>query len=404
MLGVLVTIHELGHFLVAKSFKVYVFEFAIGFGPKVLRKKKGETYYSLRLLPLGGYVAMLGEEDAIPEEFAGEEIDKSRSLVSINRGKRAAIMSAGVIMNLVLGYLIFLFSNGVLNQTGLSRKLSIKEDSYAASIGIKSDDWLVPFVGIDADTEAQYWGKGKINDEAQVYYILFRPYSFKDLDFGGDKIGLVKVLENNEANIPTLYVPELSENDTLVFDVLVRSGSSYDADDVVDTWKTMIFTTELINTEKPSDGYQFNSLGLSLTAVKYRNSFPEAFKLSNQNFVSSVTAVGQGLASLFTSGLDNVSGPVGIFTLASDVLADQGVARYLFLWGLISVNLAIFNLLPFPPLDGWHLLVVTVEAITRKEINPKFKQIATMIGSLLLILLTILILGKDLFSLVGVLM
>ena len=65
MLGVLITIHELGHFIAAKIFRVYVFEFAIGFGPKIFRKKKGETYYSLRALPLGGYVAMLGEEDAV---------------------------------------------------------------------------------------------------------------------------------------------------------------------------------------------------------------------------------------------------------------------------------------------------------------------------------------------------
>lgn len=95
---------------------------------------------------------------------------------------------------------------------------------------------------------------------------------------------------------------------------------------------------------------------------------------------------------------------MGIFNISSQTLKNHGLAPYLFLWGLISINLALFNLLPFPPLDGWHLLVVTVEAITRQEISPKFKQIASMIGAILLIGLTLVILAKDIFGFVGVIL
>lgn len=252
MLGVLVTIHELGHFAVAKLFKVYVFEFSIGFGPKIFPwknmkvkegKKPRETKFSVRALPLGGFVSMYGEEGAVPEGFEEANIDPKRSLKGVNRGKRALIMAAGIIMNLILGYTLFLFSNGAIEQT---------------------------------------------------------------------------------------------------------------------------------------------------------------FAKANKDFVNSATAVIKGLGSIFKSGLDGFSGPIGIFNMSASVLKNQGLANFLFLWGLISINLALFNLLPFPPLDGWHLLVVTVEAITRREISPKFKNIASMIGAIIMILFTILIIGKDIFTLFGV--
>lgn len=403
MLGVLVTIHELGHFIAAKIFKVYVFEFAIGFGPKLFRKKKGETYYSLRALPLGGFVAMLGEDDTLPEEFKDQEVDMSRSLLKINRGKRALIMSAGIIMNLVLGYAIFLFANGVLPQTGLSIRLEVVENSAIYNLGIRTDD-RIDFKEKEIDGyNIQYFGEGTIDPEATEpeYYVLFQPKSLDDLTFGGDAIVLLEIGATDLTNENSFYT-DLKETDVLTFTATFLRGETYESAERIE--KVLTFNTELKNPEKPAAGYKFESIGFGLTKFKYRNNFKETFVASNGDFVRSVTAVARGLKSLFTDGLKNISGPVGIFNISAQTLQNHGLAPYLFLWGLISVNLALFNLLPFPPLDGWHLLVVIVEAITRQEISPRFKQIASMIGAILLIGLTVVILFKDIFSLVGVLL
>lgn len=409
MLGVLITIHELGHFLVAKMFKVYVFEFAIGFGPKVFRKKKGETFYSLRALPLGGYVAMMGEEDTIPEEFKDVEIDPKRSLIHINRGKRALIMSAGIIMNLILGYAIFLFSNGVLNQNGLSVKLQVSEGSKIAALGVKNDDRL-DFIN---DTEKfpgytiQYFGEGKLDQSAPEpeYYVLFTPKSFKELSFAGENITLLRKDATDLMNENSFYTTPLKESDVLTFEATFlrnETGGEFNYDTATKIKYSLTFNTVLKDETKPDSGYKFEDLGMSLTKRVYRNSFGDTFKYANRDFVASVTAVGRGLRSLFTEGLQNVSGPIGIFNMSASTLENQGVGSFLFLWGLISINLALFNLLPFPPLDGWHLLVVTIEAITRQEISPRFKQVASLIGAVLLIGLTVAILFKDIFALVGV--
>ena len=405
MLGVLVTIHELGHFLVAKLFKVYVFEFAIGFGPKVFRKKKGETYYSLRALPLGGYVAMLGEDDTIPDEFKGIEIDKKRSLLGVNRGKRALIMSAGVALNLVLGYTIFLFSNGVLNQNGISVQLNVTPNSLVAALGVENDDRI----DFKEETEQfpgftiQYFGEGKFDQAAAEpeFYVLFRPISINDLNFGGDALVLLHKDATDLYDENSYYLEPLKADDVLTFDATFLRGEGEAA---VPTVHTLSFSTVLRDADNPSDGYTFIDYGFSLTKRIYRNDFSTALKLSNQDFLSSVTAVARGIKSLFTEGLTNISGPIGIFNLSASTLSNQGLGSFLFLWGLISINLALFNLLPFPPLDGWHLLVVTVEAITRQEISPRFKQVASLIGAVLLIALTIAILFKDIFTLVGVLL
>lgn len=414
MLGVLITIHELGHFIAAKAFKVYVFEFAIGFGPKIFRKKKGETYYSLRALPLGGFVAMYGEEDEIPPQYIDEAkaidennepvIPRKRSLLGINRGKRALIMSAGIIMNLVLGYMIFLFSNGVLTQTGVSVKLNVTAGSQAETLGILNDDRLNFEEHKIGGQTIQYFGEGKLDQTATEpeYFVLFAPKSYNALAFGGDNILLVRKDATDLYSESAYYTKDLTADDVLTFDATILRGADLEsAERIV---KSLTFKTVLKDEAKPESGYAFESLGFALTKRVYRNSFSDTFRLANRDFVTSVTAVARGIQSLFTQGLKNVSGPIGIFNLSATTLQNQGLGQFLFLWGLISINLALFNLLPFPPLDGWHLLVVTIEAITRQEINPRFKQIASLIGAILLIGLTVAILFKDIFSLIGVLL
>lgn len=419
MLGVLVTIHELGHFIAAKVFKVYVFEFSIGFGPKLFRKKKGETFYALRALPLGGYVAMMGEADTIPDEFKDVEIDPSRSLVKINRGKRAVVMAAGIVMNLVLGYMIFLLSNGLFVQSTLTysgiegyapventvySRIQFSEDSVnpLVSQGVESDDLIAITRQKVGDYEIFYLGIGTLSREenAPEYYVSFAPESFNDLSFKGSSIRLLPVTVTTITE--NAYFTNFEEDDELIFETTFVRVSDDGGERVVSEVPGPIVITMASvykDETKPLEGFTLQSLDFSFFKITFRYNFSQAIQASNGNFVDSITAVAKGLQSLFTSGLENVSGPIGIFNMSASVLENYGITTFLYLWGLISVNLALFNLLPFPPLDGWHLLVVTVEAISRRELHPKFKEVASLIGFGLIILLSVAIIFKDVFTL-----
>ena len=193
MLGILITIHELGHFIMAKAFNVYCFEFSVGFGPKIISKKKGETIYSLRLLPLGGYVSMLGEAEEIPEEFTREEIDESRSLYKVHKAKRVGIMSAGIVMNFIIGLLIFFISNTAVRQTQIYTSLAVEEGSVAQTVyNINNNDVFIfkeKKIGVDS---IQYFGEGTLsNMPEKEYYVLYNPRSYDDLEFSGSAIILI---------------------------------------------------------------------------------------------------------------------------------------------------------------------------------------------------------------------
>ena len=125
-LGLLISIHELGHLLTAKLFNVYCFEYSLGFGPKIFQKKGkgGETDYSIRAIPLGGYVAMFGETETIPE---GVEVDPNRSLLAIKKWKRAIIMAAGVVLNFVLGFILMLSNTLFFPQSFATNKITVQE-------------------------------------------------------------------------------------------------------------------------------------------------------------------------------------------------------------------------------------------------------------------------------------
>jgi regulator of sigma E protease len=397
MLGILVTFHELGHFLVAKRFDVYCFEFSIGFGPKIYRKRKGETYYSVRAFPLGGYVSMFGEQDGIPKEFENEEIPESRSLLKINRGKRVGIMSAGIVMNLVLGLLIFFMANTFVKQTQLLTSLVITETSKAQTVYNLEDNDAIEFefVQIGKD-EIQHFGIGTLSTiPDKEYYVMFFPRSYADLDFSGNAIRLVDVTTKELTQAS--FEENITKTSVLTFDAKFSRYIEGQEEPTILT-KTLQIETVLKDETNPGKGYTFESIGLSFSKREYFNTPKVALQKTFSDFGFSFTAIGRGIGSLFQKGgFKNLSGFVGIYNQTSDTLTNFGIGQYLFFWGLISVNLAVFNLLPFPGLDGWHILISIIEAIIRREVNPKFKQVASAIGLILLFGLMIAVTIKDIF-------
>ena len=388
MLGILITFHELGHFLTARLFNVYIFEFAIGMGPKVFQMQGKETKYSLRMLPIGGYVAMMGEQEDTPNDVEITEDMKKRSLKSINRGKKAVIMSAGIIVNLLLGLLIFSISNLATPQTRLLSNFNVATDSAAFNAGLRNDDVLVVnTLELDKGTQViQTVGTASISSQTdKSFYVLYSPVSFQDLTFSGANLRYI------DQTITSVYeddkVYNLASGDQITFNF-----SYYDAGDE----NTIIPVSLALDAVAKGDTFVVEDFGLSLNKETYYNTFGQAMEKTGQDFVNSTSAVVRGLISLFTpKGIQNVSGPVGIFSVVSASLQNFGIGTYLFYWGLISINLGLFNLLPFPGLDGWHLVVTAYEAIARKEINPKVKNIISTVGLVLLLGLSFIILIKD---------
>lgn len=371
-LGLLVTIHELGHFTMAKIFNVYVNEFSIGFGPQLLHIKKKETTYSLRAIPLGGYVSMFGEGIEIEDG----SVPKERSLLGIKRWKRAIIMSAGIILNFVLGFILFFVNNAFFGQPCPTNQVTVAENSKIAELGLKTGDYIISvektafidgknketIVTSNIDTPEELWNEG----------FAYKVEGENGYDFS-------PVTELDKLYLKITYVSE--------------GSTTMDA-------QTKEITLDVVKDEENSQ-LSWSKIGIS-TYLEYRHyqTLGEIVGETNKDFGENTVLIAKTLGGLFVGkNWDQIGGPVSILSQSGDVLNNYGFGMYIYLWGAISVNLAIFNLLPFPGLDGWHLLVVVVEGITRKEIPEKVKNVVSAIGLILLFGLMIFVTGRDIIGL-----
>ncbi len=380
-LSVLVVIHELGHLSMAKLFKVYCFEFSIGFGPALFQRKKAgrETTFSLRAIPLGGYVSMYGESETLPE---GLEVPPERSLLKIKKWKRAIIMGAGIFLNFVLGYALFaantIFFPQVIanNQITVSEYLSSQEEtqSPAYAAGLRTGDKVVK-------VEKQFLLNG-LRDDVNYPSTSYDVETYSDL-WEDALTSISPQTLNDQLSITLYWVPfaEIeNENPTIQNNTFIL-----DAIKVSET-KEEVF-------------YGWSKIGIG--NYQARIGFGEALARAGSDWWESATIIAKTLGQLFVGkGFENVGGPIAILSVSSDML-QYGFGYYLMLWAMISVNLGIFNLLPFPGLDGWHLLVVAIEGIFHKEIPSKVKNTISTIGMLILFALMAVVFIKDIWGLFG---
>ncbi|MCQ2087424.1 MAG: site-2 protease family protein [Bacilli bacterium] len=381
-LSVLIVVHELGHLTAAKVFKVYCSEFSIGMGPLIWKHKRkgGETQFSLRAVPFGGYVSMYGEGAELPE---GVVVDESRALNKISKWKQAIILVAGVTMNAVLAIFIFFISNIAFVQEKFvaSNVIDVAPTSICEVAGLKKGDLLTFDSSWEEQGNFMLKNPGTItltDDSTMDIRVVLKPIqSFKTPIYSYIFYGY----EGGEVKPNIVY----SEN---IKSVSFNLETKVNETTFVDHPVTITFTEE-----------GMIDCGLRVMVSRYRNSFGQALKATFSDFGHSATAVVDSLGMLVTGqvGVDQLSGIVGIGFEAKTILDDLGVSYFMFLWGLISVNLAIFNLLPFPGLDGWQLLVVIIEGITHKKVPDKVKGIFSLIGIGILLLLMAFILFKDLW-------
>ena len=412
-LTVLVSIHELGHLTMAKVFNVYCEEYSIGFGPKIFQikpsgtNKKGkprETTFSVRAIPLGGYVSMAGEGMEDDEKLS--KLPKERFLNGVARWKRAIIMVAGVTLNAILGVILlfigycstptidlnaynFEVSNKVTyiyyDEINIGGK-QITEDSLASIAGLTSSTKLkevvITYSGNLLEVESTSKDGKTINYKDVTLDSNSKTYVLQDqVD---DNPGGTYVVINDEFN--TKYYPK-DNNSTKTFKFVT-----------VDNETIEVVSNAYASTRNVTDGvvsynYKWHLIGIS-NAVRSR-SVGEIFSQTGKTFVEYSTILYKTIGELFVGkGLDNLGGPIAIVQQQVSI-ASYGFGYFMLFWGLISINLAVINLLPFPGLDGWHLLIVIIESITRKEVSPKVKNVVSLIGLGLLFILMIFITIKD---------
>ena len=400
-LSILIIIHELGHLAAAKAFKVYCLEYSIGMGPALfkIKPKKGETQFTLRAIPFGGYVSMYGEGVELPE---GVEIPESRSINGIKAWKRAIILLAGVTMNAVLA-LVFFFASNCFPQETLDyvNHINVAESSIAAASGL-TDGGYIKFIEYqyhddvtDTDHVAYMADDATIFDEDDTikYATCFNfetLNSYKNLDYA-DYIFFYE-LTSEVVDGETIFKPNFTKYVAPNFTnaeihitkrIEGSDGNLVDGD---------IITLNLTQKEG-----KVESFGLSIYYLKYRYTFPEIIEHTFSDFGNCSVLLFKTIGQLFTnaSAWQNIGGIVAVGFETTSVLQNYGFGMFLFYWGFISVNLAIFNLLPFPGLDGWQLLVLIVESTTRKKIPDKVKNIVSLVGIGLLLLLMGVVVVKD---------
>jgi regulator of sigma E protease len=344
ILGVIVFFHELGHFFMAKLYGVKVDEFGIGFPPKIFGFKKGETEYSINWIPLGGFVKIMGED--------GENKNDSRSFSSKSVGQRFQIISAGVIMNFVLAFIIFSF----IFIAGFPQDITGKKLSELRNVR----DVKVLISGVAKDSPAEKAGLRAGDAVLQV--------NGKNITSIGD---LQNYTKENIGQVMTLNV--LRKKETFTKEIVPRKNHPDDQGPLgVTLAKTAVISYSPLEAIKK--GYEY-TVYLSIFII-----------MAFAGIIWSLISTGKTIAE--------VSGPVGIAVMTQQAAA-MGFMTILNFTALISVNLAIINILPFPALDGGRLLFLIVEKIKGAPINQQWEAKVNNVGFMLLIGLMIVVTFKD---------
>lgn len=337
--GALILVHELGHFLTARLFHVKIYEFSIGMGPKLFSKKskKSDTAYSLRLLPIGGFVSMAGED---------EESDEEGSLRHKPVWQRIIITAAGSLSNILLGFIVMLIIVMCAKNLGTTTVRSFASGAQTEQSGLMVGDTIVAIDG-------------------------HKVHAFYDMNYKISRYGIKPV-------------------DVTV----IRNGERIVIEDVV-------FPTDA---EALKQGIVLGTR--DFYPVLDTKNFSSVIKNSFWQSVMTVRMVYDSLYDLITGkyGIQQLSGPVGITGVITDAAQDAVETKdSSYLWSLfvvLAMNLGCMNLLPFPALDGGRIVFLIIEGIRRKPINPKIEGYIHAAGMALLLLLMLVVTGKDIFTMI----
>ncbi len=349
VLFVLILVHEWGHYIVAKKTGMRVDEFAIGFPPRLFVIKKGETEYTFNLLPIGGFVRIYGENP----QTAQDTLDEPRSFASKPRWAQALVLIAGVTMNVIFAWLLFATTFMIGVPTAVE-ETNASPDANLYISGVLPGSALAGVVPAGSEVISLRADEG--------YLVDLTPSKFSQF---------IQDNANSEISLTYKYAGEEK-----TAEVKPVAG--------------------LIGTDKDKI-----AIGVSLTLVEtVKESFTEAMVSATDATISGLHDISVGLFTLLsqtvkgTADFSQVAGPVGIVGLVGDA-ASYGITALLTFTAMISLNLAVINMLPVPALDGGRLVFVAIEAVMRRPIKPVWTIRLNLLGFALLMTLMLVVTWHD---------
>lgn len=336
ILGVIVFVHEFGHFIFAKLTGVYVYEFAIGMGPKIWGFKKGETDYNLRAIPIGGFCSLAGE-DLDDDDL--KKVPKNMRLQDKKAWQRFLIMVFGPMNNFILAVLLLLFIALIWGGSTMNPVISkVEKNSAAMEAGLVSGDKIININN----------HKIKTSDDISLYLAISNPKKTSKI-------------------------------------VVSRDGSEI-------TYKVKPKKIKV----KGEDTYRY---GIGIKPEKTKG-VGEAFVYTYKKTVSIFKQMFVTVGYLFTGGirLSQLAGPVGIYSIVGEQ-SKTGLANILYLVAFLSINVGFLNLLPIPAFDGGHILFIIIEKIKGSPVNPELENKIHAVFLILLMILMVVITFNDIVRL-----
>lgn len=420
-LGVMVLVHEWGHFVVARLFGVRVEVFSIGFGPRIWGVRRGPTDYRLSILPLGGYVRMAGDNPA--EERRGDPDE----FLSKPRWQRVLIALAGPTTNFLLAVVLTagLFMMGGEQPSYADKPVVIAgvlKDSAAQKAGIQAGDRIVSFGGVKNPT----WDRVALelalsppghaesvvverNGQTVSLSVPSEPQPFTALGYPPEPVFIGTISPGLPAE-----KAGLAPGDTIVSVDGEKLDSPYQLSDLIQRSQGHPLALEILRAGAiqkttltpifgdPGDGNPRWEIGITyhFATSPRRYSLPNAVVKATEFHVILATKLIYVVGQLFTRkvSLKQLQGPLGIVQ-ASSQAAKRGFGDVIQLMALVSLNLGILNLLPIPILDGGHILMLGIEGLLRHDISLKIKERVVTVGMVFLLLVFLIVMYNDVLRL-----
>ena len=417
VLGVLVFVHELGHFLMARRHGVRVLTFSLGFGPKVLRTVRGDTEYCISAIPLGGYVKMAGETPEDPRSGAADEF------LSKSKWQRFQILIMGPVMNIVLALVVMtavLYHGAPVPVYEQQPPVvgTVLAGSPAEKAGIQKGDRILAVAGQPVETWQRFFLQVMPRAEKQVPIEIERQGQRQTLDvvpaaqtrFEMGDIGVLPEMHpqirsvnsgspaekagrrpgdvvlgvtGHEITRDRSLVKIINENPSVPLTLIVKRGDQ---------------VSEVVVT--PAADGKIGRIGVGLSAYEERvvePSLPEAMRMSVRQNLEWSTLIFQAIVGLVNGQTSpkQLMGPVAIGQLAGDAASIGWIALF-GLMAMISLNLGIINLLPIPVLDGGHIFIMAIEGVARRDFSMHVKEKMLLAGFVVLMALMVTVIYNDL--------
>lgn len=430
----IIFIHEFGHFITAKKSGIKVNEFSLGMGPKIFSFGKGETKYSLRIFPIGGFCSMEGEDEESPEP---------RAFNNAKVWKRMIVVIAGAVMNIILGFVLMFVVVVQQDAYSSTEVQSFPATSFSSCTGLQSGDVIKEINGYGISTSMDF---NYPISTAELKTVDGSTLEIYKEDCGNNLYNMaVSLVQDKNNKLSDEQVSKVNELLSKSTNEIVKAKSKEDAYSIYENYYKKIndacgikdykvekiveketrkrYTADILvernGEEKLLKNVQFftyttkdNSdpqVSIDFYVKPIEKTFGSVISQTFKQTISTCKMIYASLGGLLTGkfGLKDMSGPIGIAsavtTVASESLSSgfmSAVNSIIYVMMIITVNLGLFNMLPFPALDGGRFVFLIIEVIRGKSVPRKVEAIVNGIGMGLLILLMILITANDIFKLI----